>query len=292
MTKNKGMRVKDVGATINLGNYSSLHITIGEESEFAGLDLGRAETYLRNIAKSVDGVLNLPEKDDSPTPQATALEHPQKDLAGRLVYYDHATHSYAGQNGVEYHSVTTMLGDFYPTSPYIKPQYMDFAAAFGNLIHAAIQNAVIGYPPKKGLTKAIVDQAVASIGKYDHAVVEQIIQLPAQEIAGRFDILTYADSEEVHASLYDVKTNTALYADRQCTLPPDLQNVLAEYWNPATVYGEHCLQLNIYAFILEKVYGKIIDHIKIIYVPDDYKDTIEIPKIDVSAIFQAYGSIR
>ena len=292
MTKNKGMRVKDVGATINLGNYSSLHITIGEESEFAGLDLGRAETYLRKIAKSVDGVLNLPEKDDSPAPQATVLEHPQKDVGGRLVYYDDTKHAYAGQDGREYCSVTTMLGDFYPTNPLIKPEYMDFAAAYGNLVHTAIQNAVIGLPPKKGLVANIVNKALEALGDYDHAAVEQIIQLPDQEIAGRFDIITYPSAEETHCTLYDVKTNTELYAKRECVLPDSLKKLFAEDWNPDTVYGEHCLQLNIYAFILEKVYGKTVDAIKIIHVPDDFKEVVEVPQVDISGIFQAYGAIR
>lgn len=176
MTKNKGMRIKDVGATINLGNYSSLHITIGEETEFAGLDLGRAETYLRKIAKSVDGVLNLPEKEDKPTEEMHPLPEVQ-DIDGNKMHYDHETHA-----------------------------------------------------------------------------------------------------------IFDAK--------RECGLPPSLQRLFENDWNVETVYGEHCLQLNIYAYILEKVYGKKIKAIKIIHVPDGFKEIVDVPKVDITPIFQAYGAIR
>lgn len=291
MTKNKGMRIKDVGATINLGNYSSLHITIGEETEFAGLDLGRAETYLRKIAKSVDGVLNLPEKEDKPTEERTPLPEVQ-DIDGNKMHYDHETHAYSGENGVEYRSVTTMLSEFYPMNPAISQEYLDFAAAYGNMVHTAIQNAVIGKPPKKEMVKDTVEKVLAKMDKFDHAVVEQFIQLPNEEIAGRFDILAYCDAEETEAILYDVKTNTDLYAKRECGLPPSLQRLFENDWNVETVYGEHCLQLNIYAYILEKVYGKKIKAIKIIHVPDGFKEIVDVPKVDITPIFQAYGAIR
>lgn len=289
------MRIKDVGATINLGDYSSLHITIGEEYEFAGLDLGRAETYLRNIAKSVNGVLNLPEKaepkDNSPQEDKT-LQYPKKDLANKLIYYDDATHKYAGQNGTEYHSVTTMLKAFYPLSPYIKKAYLDYASAFGNLVHTAIQNAVIGQAPKKSLTLDVVSDTLTALGEYHRAEVEQIIQYPAQEIAGRFDILLYPSEDDTHCVLYDVKTNSDLYASRACSLPDSLKSAYGQFWNPETVYGEHCLQLNIYAYILEHEYGKIVDKIYIIHIPDSFEKVVPVPKKDVSQIFQAYSALR
>lgn len=298
----RGMRIKDVGATINLGNYSSLHITIGEESEFAGLDLGRAETYLRKIAKSVDGILNLPEKEEKPQEekpkQRTA--HPttggvaMKDYAGNLVIYDNNNHAYYNANYNRYDSVTQVVGEFYPfnSEGVIAQEYMDFAANFGNLIHSSIQNALIGKPPKKTLVKKVVDKTLKAMdfdaGK-DVVSVEQLVIDHSNELAGRFDILTTRDDR---TTLWDVKTNSNLYAKAECVLPDGLKQEFGEYWNTDTVYGEHCLQLNIYADILERVYGKKIDEIKIIHIPDDFQEIVDVPKIDISKIYWAYNSRR
>ena len=298
--KHKGMRIKDVGATINLGNYSSLHITIGEEAEFAGLDLGRAETYLRKIAKSVDGILNLPEREEKPQEQKPRTAHPttggvaMKDYAGNLVIYDNNNHAYYNANYNRYDSVTQVVGEFYPfnSDGVIAQEYMDFAANFGNLIHSSIQNALIGKAPKKALVKKVVDKTLKAMNfnsDTQKVAVEQILVDHDNELAGRFDILT---TEDEKTTLWDVKTNANLYAKAECNLPDELKKEFGEYWNTETVYGEHCLQLNIYADILERVYDTKIDEIKIIHIPDDFNEIVDVPKIDISKIYWVYNSRR
>lgn len=299
MSKKKEMRVKEVGATINLGQYSSLHVTLGEEQEYGGLDLQRSLNYLKRIANEVDGTLNLPEK-EAPEKIATPPEASQPKMVGEKIYafggqtpiwYDNDTHSYYSEQGVKYDSVTQLLGTFYPfnSDGKIAQAYMDFAASYGNLVHTAVQNMVIGKPPKKELVLDILTDVAKAMGSYDNGWVEQLIAYPDQEIAGRFDILTKKDDKY---TLWDVKTNSDLYMTNECNLPDSLKEKFSEYWNPETIYGEHCLQLNLYAYIIEKTSDVEIGEIKIIHIPDGFKKVIDVPKVDVSAIFQAYGSTR
>ena len=301
MTANKkdnkqGMRIKDVGATINLGNYSSLHITIGEEQEFAGLDLGRAETYLRNIAKSVDGILNLPERDENPVPKpeptkvvATQL----KDFANDTILYDNRNHKYYNEHHNPYVSVTQLVEEFYPFNAQgtVPQEYMDFAASYGTLMHTAIQNALIGKPPKKTLIASTVKDVLENMDvDGDEVKVEQIIVDHSNELAGRFDILTTDDKDQT--TLWDVKTNSDLYAKVDCQLPDQLKKRYDQYWGTETIFGEHCLQLNIYAHILEACYGQKIDKIKIIHVPDGFSAIVEVPKTDITPIISAFNMGR
>lgn len=296
MTK-KDMRIKEVGATINLGNYSSLHITLGEEQENAGLDLQRSLNYLKRIAHKVDGVLNLPEKEE----KEQKPEKVEKDvLAGEKIYafggqtpiwYDHKSHTYTSEQGVQYESVTQLLSTYYPFNGdgKIAQEYMDFAASFGNLVHTAIQNSVIGKMPRKELVKGVCEDALKAMGKFDDGWVEQLIALPSAEIAGRFDILTVQDGKY---TLWDVKTNSDLFMKVDCNLPQSLKDRYKEYWNPTTIYGEHCLQLNLYAYIIEQTTDITIDEIKIIHVPDAFSKILDVPKVDVSDLISAYGSVR
>lgn len=294
----KGMRVKEVGATINLGEFSSLRVTIGEESEFAGLDIGKAQKYLQKIAEKVDGVLNLPTADQKMSKTAVERAKDSNNKVGKTVrtfcdgrvQYDHETHSYASDKGEPYTSVTQFLSKFYPFNAdgVIAQEYMDFAASYGNLIHTAIQNAVIGKAPKKSIVKPIVDAVLKDMSKYEYtkAEVEQILEYPEQKLAGRFDIITYKDDGKKNIELWDVKTNSNLYAKSDCKLPDEFKKQLAEWWNPETIYGEHCLQLNLYAHILEKAYGKNVVGIHIISVPDGYNEIVDVEKKDISGIFK------
>lgn len=297
----KQMRIKDVGATINLGNYSSLHVTIGEPSEFAGLDIGKAEDYLRNIAEAVGGTLNLPERTPKKTKKSKKTEGALIEPTGEKVfsfggttfaYYDHAKHTYTTEEGVVYSSVTQMLESFYPFNAknVIKQEYMDFASSYGNLIHTAIQNGVIGYPPKKKMVSKVVQDVLDAMGKFDKMFVEQVVIYPDEEMAGRFDILTQTSDGKV--TLWDVKTNSDIFASVTCSLPEQLKKSFGEYWNVETVYGEHCLQLNTYRHIIEHTSDWHIDEIKIIHVPDDFKEILDVPIVDTSSIFSAYGAIR
>jgi len=296
MTK-KNMRIKEVGATINLGNYSSLHITLGEEQENAGLDLQRSLNYLKRIAHRVDGVLNLPEKEEpEKAPQQQEVQEPTGEkiyaFGGQTpIWYDHKTHTYTSEQGVRYESVTQLLSAYYPFNGdgKIAQAYMDFAASFGNLIHTAIQNSVIGKMPKKEIVRKICEDTLKAMGEYSNAWVEQLIALPEQEVAGRFDILT---ANEGKHTLWDVKTNSDLFMSADCNLPQSLKDRYSEYWNPETIYGEHCLQLNLYAYIIEQTTDITIDEIKIIHVPDGFNKILDVPKVDVSDLFTAYGSIR
>lgn len=293
---NKGMRVKEMGATINLGNYSSLHVTIGEESEFSGLDIAKGQKYLKAIAESVNGMLNLPDHPEKKVKTKAPVVEKPTIMGERLfgfngsgeIYYDHKNHAYTSAEGTRYCSVTQMLSEFYPFSGDIAKEYMDFAAAYGNLIHTAIQNAVIGKAPKKKLVKEITDEALKAMGKFERGVVEQPIIYPEHEVAGRFDILTFAEKN----TLWDVKTNSDLYASATCTLPEPLKQEFGKYWKVDSIYGEHCLQLNLYAYIIEHTTDVVVDNINIIHVPDGFKEIVHVPKVDVSAIFQAYGAIR
>lgn len=298
----KKMRIKDIGATINLGNYSSLHVTIGEPSEFAGLSFDAATTYLRNIAEKVGGVLNLPEnlaKKTATTQKEQKVQETAPVLGEKVycfgnttpIWYDHASHTYTNEKGVAYESVTQLLSTYYPfnSDGKIKQEYMDFAASFGNLVHTAIQNAVIGRPPKKEIVAKIVEDVLASMGEYDEAFVERTIALPEQEVAGRFDILT---RKEDKYTLWDVKTNTDLTLKVDCLLPEALVKKYSDFWAVDTTYGEHCLQLNLYAYIIEATTDIKIDDIKIIHVPDSFERIWPVPRADVSDLLSAYGSIR
>lgn len=298
----KKMRIKDIGATINLGNYSSLHVTIGEPSEFTGLSFDAATTYLRNIAEKVGGVLNLPEnlaKKNTTTKKSQKTQDVTPVLGKKIycfgnttpIWYDHASHTYTDERGIAYESVTQLLNTYYPFNldGKIKQEYMDFAASFGNLVHTAIQNAVIGRPPKKELVSKIVEDALAAMGEYDEAFVECTIALPEQEIAGRFDILT---CKEDKYTLWDVKTNTDLTLKVDCSLPEPLVKKYSDFWTVDTTYGEHCLQLNLYAHIIEATTNIKINDIKIIHVPDSFSQILPVPRVDVSDLLSAYGSIR
>lgn len=299
----KKMRIKEVGGTINLGQYSSLHVTIGEPSEYTGLSLDKATTWLREIAKSVDGVINLPDTlKKTDTKKEVAKKTEPTEPQGQKVYcfggttpiwYDHKAHSYVNEKGIEYESVTQVLGHFYPfnADDKIKQEYMDFASSYGNLIHTAIQNAVIGMPPKKKMVQKVISDALNAMGDYDKAWVEQTIALPDQEIAGRFDILTMNANKNSY-TLWDVKTNSDLTLEADCCLPNSLVERYNQYWNPKTIYGEHCLQLNLYAYIIEQTTDIKIDEIKIIHVPDGFKKIFPVPKVDVSDLLSAYGSVR
>lgn len=290
MTKKKEMRIKDVGATINLGNYSSLHVTIGESSEYAGLELQRATDYLKAIAAQVGGVLNLPDTAKKVEKKTEQKEVPQTPLGKKImafgsalpVWYDHESHTYTDENGKSLMSVTQFVGQYYPFNDSIAAEYMDFAAAYGNLIHTAIQNAVIGKPPKKGLIKEIVDEAMAAIGKTDEQYVESLIVSPEDGLAGRFDILTRLQNV---TTLWDVKTNSDIFLKTpNCTLPPVAVEYLQDYWNPYCIFGEHSLQLNLYAYMIEKTTARKIDDIKIIHVPDGFNRVYPVQRVDVEKL--------
>lgn len=291
MTKKKEMRIKEVGATINLGNFSTLHVTVGESSEYAGLELHRTTSYLKNIAQQVGGILNLPEdladgkKIKKP---ALAIDHNnlEQDYLFSTeipIFYDHQAHAYFDEKGNPLTSVTQFLGQYYPMKKEIAKEYLSFASSFGNLVHTAIQNALIGKSPKKELTKAVVDDVLKNIGKYDKVFVEQMVADPDLGLAGRFDILTYNMLENAY-TLWDIKTNSDLTIEVESSLPQKAKDFLEDYWNPDTIYGEHCLQLNIYAYMLEKVSKKQIKDIKIIHVPDGFERIYVVPKIDVEKL--------
>lgn len=286
MTKKKEMRIKEVGATINLGNYSTLHVTVGESTEYAGLELQRTTSYLRDIAEKVGGILNLPDKMvDSKKIKKMAEPLGVKGYSfgtDTPIWYDHANHSYTDSEGNELTSVTQFLSTMYPQNAKIAKEYMDFASNFGNLVHTAIQNAIIGKAPKKELVKQIVDDAIKAIGEYDEGFVEQLIALPEKKLAGRFDILTRQGNL---FTLWDVKTNSDLFMEVKSNFSQPIQDFLMEEWNPNTIYGEHCLQLNLYAYIIEKTTGKTIDSIRIIHVPDGFETVYAVPKIDMDKFF-------
>ena len=301
------MRIKEVGATINLGNYSSLHITVGEPQEYAGLEFQRSIIYLQNIAKKVGGVLNLPEesvsKDEPDDAEDDSLDASMGEKyysfgSSTPIWYNHKDHSYYSEAGVRYESVTQLLSAYYPFGGEgkIAQEYLDFAASYGNMIHSAIQNTVIGKPPTKKSIRPICDEVVSAMGEYDNAFVEQLIALPEQEVAGRFDIVTQTivdpETSKKKTVLWDVKTNSDLYKSCECTLPDKLKEKYSEFWGVDTIYGEHCLQLNLYAYIIEKTGDITIDEIKIIHVPDGFKEIIDVPKVDVADLLSAYGSIR
>lgn len=284
MTKKSEMRIKDVGATINLGNYSTLHVTIGESAEYQGLELQRSIDYLREIASQTGGILNLPDelakskKNKKVAP--TAENRGVKNIAfGNAVpvWYEHSTHSYTTDDGMPLTSVTQFLSKFYPMNANIAQEYMDFAASFGNLVHTSIQNAAIGKPPKKNMVKGIVNDAMDALGAYQHVFVEQLIVLPEDGLAGRFDILTENEGKN---TLWDVKTNSDLFLSVECNLPKPVEEYLLDFWNPQTTYGEHCLQLNLYAYMLGKV-GRLVEDIKILHVPDEFNKVYTVPRIDV-----------
>lgn len=297
MTKkeDKPMRIKEVGATINLGNFSSVRVVVGEETEYAGLELQRATNYLRGLAEKMGGVLNLPEDMAQPKKKETVEERLQKiaKLEGNMQYaygnglpisYEHATHCYTNDVGVPVMSVTQFLELFYPfnDSGAIKQEYLDYAANFGNLIHTAIQNAVIGMPAKKGLTKQIIDDVLKEMGDFGEANVERIVYSPEMNLAGRFDIFTKGEKNV----LWDVKTNSDLFATTpNCKLPNELCNTISQLFNPRTIFGEHCLQLNLYATILEEA-GEKVDEIKIIHVPDNFEQIYDVPRIDTKTFVE------
>lgn len=290
---NKTMRIKDVGATINLGNYSSLHVTIGEESEFAGLDIGKAQDYLTKIAEMVGGTLNLPSRSSSKkaTPKQPVPDKGQLNLAygsNEKIYYNNDSHSYSDIKGNSYISVTQLVEKFYPfeAKGTLAQEYLDFASAYGNMIHTAIQNTVVGKAPAKkmvnSVTKDVIDAMTKIAGAINNPVVERILAFPEFNIAGRFDILTEnASSEKI---LWDVKTNTNLSASCKCLLPKSVQDRLSQYWSCTTIFGQHCLQLNIYAHILEKHCRIPIKNIYIIHAPDGYQRILSVPKVDISDI--------
>lgn len=290
MTKDKGMRIKDVGATINLGNYSTLHVTIGESAEYEGLELQRATSYLRNIAKTVGGILNLPDEmvDGKKAKNIKSLATPiGKEYTAfgtdTKVLYEHVSHTYTLEDGTPLTSVTQFLGKYYPKNVNIKQEYMDYAANFGSLVHTAIQNAVIGKPPKKELTKQVVDDAMDEIGQFDESWVERFIVDTEHHIGGRFDILTKADGKN---TLWDVKTNSDMFiAVEDCSLPQEVKDYLKPYWGTDTIYGEHCLQLNMYAYMLEKS-GTKVDAIKILHTPDKFEKVYPVPKIDMGKVLE------
>lgn len=289
----KGMRVKEMGATINLGDYSSLRVTIGEETEFAGLDIAKAEKYLKNIAKSVGGVLNLPGEDNKGIKENTLVKQGEELFAygtGEKIYYDNSAHSYADNKGIKYISVTQLVGSFYPMNNSISQEYLDFASAYGNMVHATIQNSVIGKRPTKLLVDDIVNVTLKEMGEIINPVVEKILVLPEEKVAGRFDILS--EDENGDKILWDVKTNTDLFKAIKSNLPQELKEEFGKSWNTETIYGEHCLQLNIYAYILEKHCGMKVSKIKIIHIPDGFKEILEVPKIDISKVFDCYGQNR
>ena len=51
-------------------------------------------------------------------------------------------------------------------------------------------------------------------------------------------------------------------------------------------------RINLYAFMLEKTAGIKISKLKILHVPDDFEQVVEVPLVDVSSILQAYGASR
>lgn len=287
MTKKKEMRIKEVGATINLGNFSTLHVTVGESHEYAGLELQRTTSYLKDIAEKVGGILNLPEGmiDSKKVRKLSEKRGVQNYAFGTdiPVWYNHDTHTYTDENGDELTSVTQFLSTMYPQNAKIAKEYMDFASNFGNLVHTAIQNAVIGKAPKKELIKGVVEDSMKAIGDFDEGFVEQLIVLPSEHLAGRFDILTRKGNER---TLWDVKTNSDLFMEVKNTMPQTVRDFLEEYWNPNTIYGEHCLQLNLYAYIVEQTTGQTIDYINIIHVPDGFNRIYSVPKIDVEKFLE------
>lgn len=287
MTKKKEMRIKEVGATINLGNFSTLHVTVGESTEYAGLELQRTTSYLKDIAEKVGGILNLPEgMVDSKKVKKLAAPKGEKSFAFGTdipIWYDHENHTYTNDKGEEYISVTQFLSTMYKQNATIAKEYMDFASSFGNLVHTAIQNAVIHKAPKKELVKDIVKDAIQAIGDFDEGFVEQLIVLPEERLAGRFDILTRNGDEH---TLWDVKTNSDLFIETKSLFSQEVQDFLMDFWNPNTIYGEHCLQLNLYAFMIEQTTGKTINEIKIIHVPDSFQKVYNVPKIDVAKFLE------
>lgn len=290
MTKKKEMRIKEVGATINLGNFSTLHVTVGESHEYAGLELQRTTSYLKDIADKVGGILNLPEgMVDSKKMKKVATPKGEQGFSfgtTEPIWYDHESHTYTDKDGNNLVSVTQFLSQYYPSNARIAKEYMDFAASFGNMVHTAIQNWVVGKSPKKELTKDIINSVASEMGAFENGWVEQFIAMPEIGLAGRFDILTSVIGSQGNQeyTLWDVKTNSDLFLETKSTFSQEVQDFLMETWNPNTIYGEHCLQLNLYAYIIEKTTGKAIDNIKIIHVPDGFNKIYDVPKIDVEKL--------
>lgn len=297
-SSDKKMRIKSVGGTINLGSFSSLRVELGEQQEFAGLELDQCVEYLKNIATTVGGTIDIP---DNVASGRKTVKKQQGVLTpaynGGKVFFDEASHSYVSQDGVAYESVTRMLDNYYKfDADNIKHEYMDFAINYGNLIHCAIQNSLIGKQPKSQVLKSIIEKTLDAMhktaGEWTKVDVEEILIDQEHLMAGRFDILTYNDDDKKDVKLWDVKTNTDIFRKDNNKLPKALAEEYAQYWGVDTVYGHYCLQLNIYAWILENVYGKNVTDMYIIHIPDEFGRIVPVKKTDITGLIQSYMDLK
>lgn len=230
--------------------------------------------------------------------------------------FDEETHTYI-YNGVELTSVTTFLSQFFSpfdakriaklkamlakkngtrgkTAAYWLRQWR-LASEHGSRVHDAIENFVLHYEPS--ILSMLTDdkdyakytRAVEYLGERDvyqgstRLIPEKQIVAPSLGLAGTVDLIIKTKAG-VH--IVDWKTNEKIsrtgFKGQKCKDP--ISHL------PDCSYSKYTLQLQLYAFILQELYGEKILSLTLVHLKEDEYVPYDIPiEFDDLSLVLNYG---
>jgi hypothetical protein len=204
-----------------------------------------------------------------------------------MVTFDPIKHKYHDEDGDEYISVTTLLGEMFPfddvmvanrirkfpNSPYykwsVKRILKDWedSATIGTLLHNACEQYTLeGTIPEDPILKSCVSQ-YAKLKFRGKTIPEQLVYSKKLKIAGTIDLLEFCDNI---IYVYDIKTYKKITRDRihKLSLQLEIYKRLAE-----GIYNKKCKVMG--AFVFEN-YVKLGEKTKLTFhKPENVKGEVD-----------------
>jgi hypothetical protein len=179
-----------------------------------------------------------------------------------MITFDAKKHKYSDEDGIEYISVTTLLGQLFPfdrnmiakqisnnpNSPYykwpLKKIFKDWSdsAVQGTILHNACEKFILdGIIPDDDILKICVQQ-YAKLKFKGKTVPEQLVYSKKLKIAGTIDLLEFCDNI---IYIYDIKTYKKITKDRihKLSLQLEIYKRLAE-----EIYNKKCQVMGAFVF--------------------------------------------
>lgn len=194
-----------------------------------------------------------------------------------------------------------------PSEPAIKREQIkvltewhkkrDDAIEHGSYIHNTVEEGFNGMPVPSNMAE-IFNAIWTLFSKYAVTVPEPLIGLHSKNITGRPDYICYRKRSSNIIDIKDIKTNLSrgIYFDSTLLRDGKIKHYDRFMLPPVSHledcnYNHYCLQLSLYAYILEKQYGFQIGSLEIIYVQvesEDLRNQKLLPEFNIKPYPVAY----
>lgn len=285
------VKLKEITATINLGNYSDIRPTVETDDAKAGLK------YLSDLARSV-GNSDYADKLATKASQEKSGNIAQsykvvRAMNGVEVMFDEANHKYVDKDGNPYLSGSKFSSDVerdFDMNAVAEKVAKDgltaqtvlkiwnaknkVACDFGSALHEAldmyqkyhIYSAILGGEdkilPNSPYLKDCVRSAFTEERKKENALSEVFVADPSMKMCGFIDRLVFVEKDTKAVIVQDWKTNDL---DKRVTFIPEIRSAYTDI--EKNKLGAYKFQLSFYARILKSM-GYFVKECQIINLND------------------------